>query len=206
MTLEWCDMAGRRSALEARDTRASIVRRAADVGSVEGLEGITIGRLAGDLGLSKAGVIGHFGTKEELQLATLELGAELFRERVWVPARDHEPGMPRLIAICEAWCGYLENAPLPGGCLIATASVEFDSRSGRVHDAVAKFAQQWRDALVHDIRIAVERGDLPADSDVDQIAFTLEALAAGMQPARMLQGDMSVAERCLRAMLATLGQ
>jgi AcrR family transcriptional regulator len=199
-------MAGRRSVLEARETRNAILRRAADVSSVEGLEGITIGRLATDLGLSKAGVIGHFGSKEELQLETLELGAELFRECVWVPARHHRHGLPRLLAICEAWCAYLSDAPLPGGCLIAAVSFEFDSRGGRVHDAIAKFVQQWRDTLVHEIRIAIEEGDLPADSDPDQIAFTLEALASGMQPAQMLQGDANAAERCLRAMRATLGQ
>jgi AcrR family transcriptional regulator len=199
-------MPGRRSAVEARDTRAAIVRRAADVGSVEGLEGITIGRLATDLGLSKAGVIGHFGSKEELQLATLELGAELFREHVWVPARDEPAGLPRLLAICEAWCAYLDDAPLPGGCLIATVSFEFDSRGGRVHDAVAKFVKQWRDTLLHEIGVAIDAGDLPADTDPDQIAFTLEALAAGMQPARMLQGDVNARERCLRAMRVTLGQ
>jgi AcrR family transcriptional regulator len=199
-------MPGRRSALEARDTRETILRRAADVGSVEGLEGITIGRLATDLGLSKAGVIGHFGSKEELQLATLEVGAELFREHVWVPARPHPSGMPRLLAICDAWCAYLGDAPLPGGCLIATVSFEFDNRGGRVHDAVAKLVQEWREALLHEIRAAIDQGDLPAGSDAEQIAFTLEALAAGMQPARMLQGDTDAAKRCLHAMRATLGQ
>jgi AcrR family transcriptional regulator len=199
-------MPGRRSVLEARDTREAILRRAADVGSVEGLEGITIGRLASDLGLSKAGVIGHFGAKEELQLATLELGAELFSEHVWEPARHHTPGMPRLLAVCEAWSAYLDDPPLPGGCLIAAVSFEFDSRGGRVHDAIAKFVRMWRKTLVHDIRIAIEAGDLPADSDPEQIAFTLEALASGTNPARALQGEVEILGRCLRAMRATLGQ
>jgi AcrR family transcriptional regulator len=199
-------MAGRRSVVDAKDTRDAILRCAADVGSVEGLQGITIGRLASDLGLSKAGVIGHFGSKEELQLATLQLGADLFRKHVWEPARHSASGMPRLLAICEAWSAYAEQPPLSGGCLIAAVSFEFDSRGGRVHDAIATLVMQWRDTLLHEIRIAIEQGDLPADSDPEQIAFTLEALAAGMQPARMLQGDANARNRCLRAMHATLGK
>ena len=192
--------------LEARDTRAAILRHAAEVGSMEGLEGITIGRLASDLDLSKAGVIGHFGSKEDLQLETLQLGADLFREHVWARARHHTPGMPRLLAICEAWSAYLEDSPLPGGCLIAAVSFEFDNRGGRVHDAIAELARTWRDTLLREIRIAIDAGDLPADSDSEQIAFTLEALASGVNPARMLLGDANVRQRCLRAMRATLGQ
>src|SRR3954471_3471509 len=109
----------RRSALEAAGTRDAIIRRAADIGSVEGLEGITIGRLAGELEMSKAGVIGHFGTKEELQLATLEMAAEVFRERVWAPAEHLEPGLPRLLGILEAWVAYADAPTWAGGCFIA---------------------------------------------------------------------------------------
>jgi AcrR family transcriptional regulator len=197
---------GRRSVAEARDTRATILRRAAEVGSVEGLEGITIGRLATDLGMSKAGVIGHFGTKEELQLATLELAADMFRERVWDPARHHPAGLPRLLAVCEAWSAYAQDPPFPGGCFLAAASFEFDSRGGRVHDALAEVKLAWLHTLEHDGRIAVESGDLPADTEPEQIAFTLEALASGTNPARQLHGDTIAGERCLRAMRLALGQ
>src|SRR5690242_12542535 len=99
-------MPGRRSAAEARDTRAAILAAAADIASVEGLEGLTIGRLANELEMSKAGVIGHFGSKEELQLATLEYAAAIFRERVWVPAEHLPEGLPRLLATIEAWVRY----------------------------------------------------------------------------------------------------
>src|SRR5436189_3563837 len=98
-----CGMAGRRSVAEARDTRAAILRRAVDIASVDGLEGLTIGRLAGELDMSKAGVIGHFGSKEELQLATLDLASDIFREEVWEPVQHLPQGLPRLLAICEAW-------------------------------------------------------------------------------------------------------
>jgi AcrR family transcriptional regulator len=199
-------MSGRRSVAEARDTRETILRRAADIGSVEGLEGITIGRLAADLGMSKAGVIGHFGSKEELQLATLDLAAGMWRERVWDPARHQRPGLTRLLAVCEEWAAYAESPPFPGGCFIAAASFEFDSRAGRVHDALAKVLRAWRDTLVHDIEVAIEKRELPADTDPDQIAFTLKAIAHGTTPARELDGDATAGERCLRAMRAVLGQ
>jgi AcrR family transcriptional regulator len=198
-------VAGRRSDAEARDTRAAILRRAADIGSVEGLEGITIGRLAGELGMSKAGVIGHFGSKEELQLATLELAAEIFRERVWVPVENEPAGLPRLLAICQSWTRYARKPPFTGGCFIAAASFEFDGRSGRVHDELAKFVKRWRRTLTAEIETAVRAGELPSETDPEQVAFSLEALAAGANPARQLQGNRSAPEWSLRAMHAVLG-
>jgi AcrR family transcriptional regulator len=195
----------RRSALEAAGTRDAIIRRAADIGSVEGLEGITIGRLAIDLEMSKAGVIGHFGTKEELQLATLELAAELFVEQVWKPVEDLRPGLERLLGICEAWTRYADEPILSGGCFIAAVSFEFDGRAGRVHDALKQVVGRWRKTLVREISVAIADGDLPADLDPEQAAFSMEALAAGMNPARQLYGDTSAAEWSRRAMHAVLG-
>lgn len=96
-------MAGRRSDSDARETRRLVLRRAADIASVEGLGGVTIGRLATDLGMSKAGVIGQFGSKEALQLATIDLAAGMFREAVWAPVEEEAPGLPRLLAICRSW-------------------------------------------------------------------------------------------------------
>ncbi|MBA3261240.1 MAG: TetR/AcrR family transcriptional regulator [Thermoleophilaceae bacterium] len=198
-------MAGRRSAAEARDTRAKILRRAADVASADGLEGLTIGRLASELDMSKAGVIGQFGSKEELQLATLALAAEIFRGRVWEPVEHLPAGLPRLLAVCESWTRYAKKPPFPGGCFIAAASFEFDGRSGRVHDELAKVVKRWRKTLAAEVETAVRAGELGADTDPDQVAFSLEALAAGANPARQLHGDTSAASWSLRAMHAVLG-
>jgi len=198
-------MPGRRSATDARDTHTAILRRAADVASAEGLAGLTIGRLASDMGMSKAGVLGQFGTKEALQLETLDYAVNIHRERVWVPAKHAAPGLERLLAICRAWTGYVKDPSFSGGCFIAAASFEYDSREGKVHDALREVAQRWRRTLVREIRTAVDAGELPADTDADQVAFTLESLAAGSNPARYLQGDDDVAARCLRAMHAAIG-
>jgi AcrR family transcriptional regulator len=197
-------MPGRRSAVDALETRAEILRRAADIASVEGLEGLTIGRLATELDMSKSGVIGQFGSKEELQLATLEYAADVFRRQVWEPARHLEPGLRRLLGICEAWTRYADGECFTGGCFIAAAQFEWDGRAGRVHDALAAFTGKWRGALVADIEQAVAAGDLPGDTDPHQVAFSLEALAAGMNPARQLHGDTSAAAWSLQAMRAVL--
>jgi AcrR family transcriptional regulator len=197
-------MPGRRSAVDALETRSVILRRAADIASVEGLEGLTIGRLAGELDMSKSGVIGQFGSKEELQLATLEYAADVFREHVWEPARHLQPGLPRLLGVCEAWTRYAESDYFTGGCFIAAAQFEWDGRDGRVHDALAAWTGRWRDALVADIAIAIAAGDLPADAEPAQVAYSLEALAAGMNPARLLHGDTNAAAWTLQAMRAVL--
>jgi AcrR family transcriptional regulator len=197
-------MPGRRSAVDALETRSAIVRRAADIASVEGLEGLTIGRLAGELGMSKSGVVGQFGSKEELQLATLEYAADVFREQVWEPARHLAPGLPRLLGVCEAWTRYADSDCFTGGCFIAAAQFEWDGRDGRVRDALAEFTGLWRAALVADIETAIAAGDLPADTDPAQVAYSLEALAAGMNPARQLHGDTNAAAWTLQAMRAVL--
>jgi AcrR family transcriptional regulator len=173
--------------------------------SVEGLEGITVGRLAAALNMSKAGVIGHFGSKLELQLATLDFAAGVFRREVWQPAEHVAAGMPRLVAICDSWMDYAGRPAFPGGCFIAAASFEFDSRPGPVHDALAAHMRRWHAQLVADATIAVEAGDLPTSTDVEQIAFGLEALAARVSPTRQLYGDERAAERAKESMLGLLG-
>ena len=197
-------MPGRRSAVDALETRSAILRRAADIASVEGLEGLTIGRLATELEMSKSGVVGQFGSKEELQLATMEYAAGVFRERVWEPARHLRPGLERLLGICDAWTRYADTDCFTGGCFIAAAQFEWDARAGRVHDALAAVTGLWRQALIADIQQAVADGDLPADTDPAQAAYSLEALATGMTPARHLHGDTNAAAWTLQAMRAVL--
>jgi AcrR family transcriptional regulator len=198
-------MAGRRSNSDARETRLAILRRAADIGSVEGLSGITIGRLATDLGMSKAGVIGQFGSKEALQLATIELASQMFRDAVWAPVEDEPPGLRRLLAVCHSWVAYLGDPPFTGGCFLALTSMEYGAQAGLVHDALAATLARWRRTLLSDIRQAVGDGDLAADTDPEQVVFVLESLAGGTKGAQQLHGDPDVRHRCLVAMHTTLG-
>lgn len=195
-------MSPRKSAAEARRTRERIIDRGVAIASVDGLEGLTIGRLAADLGMSKAGVLGHFGTKQTLQLATLEQASAVFSRVVWERAEHEEPGMPRLRAICDAWISYLEEEReiFPGGCLFTTASVEFDARGGLVRDAVARLFRVWRLRLAGEVRIAVKAGDLPPDTDPEQVAYELVGLYMALNQEIQLFADPAAPERTHRAL------
>ena len=198
-------MSPRKSVAEAAATHSRILDRALALAAVDGLDGLTIGRLAADLEMSKAGVIGHFGTKEELQLSTLAFAADLFREQVWDPSEDLRPGLERLLAICASWTRCAAEPFLSGGCFIAATTFEFDEREGRVHDELERVVGRWRKTLVREITQAIADGDLPAGLDPEQAAFSLEALAAGMNPARRLYGDSAAPDWSLTAMHAVLG-
>src|SRR6185312_12755848 len=137
----------RRSSTQVAGSRADTLDAAVEIASVVGLEGLTIGRLAEDLGMSKSGLVGRFGSKEKLQLATLELAADMFRRHVYAPAASRPRGLRRLNAICDAWVSYLGDPPFPGGCFLTTASVEFDGRPGAVNEAVKTVMHAWLGAL-----------------------------------------------------------
>ncbi|SHM71624.1 transcriptional regulator, TetR family [Cryptosporangium aurantiacum] len=190
--------------MDALETRAAILRTAADVASVEGLEGLSIGRLATELSMSKSGVLGQFGSKEELQLETVRLVLANFRARVWEPAQHLEHGLPRLLGICDAWTRYAMDPGYPGGCCVATFTFEFDGRPGRVRDELARGLRQWRSTLVGEITAAIEAGDLSAALEPSQAAFSLDAIASGVGPARMLHGDVDAGTWAVRAMRTVL--
>src|SRR6476660_1442543 len=166
----------RRSNAEAAQTRTAIIDRAVHTASIEGLEGVTIGRLADDLGMSKAGVIGHFGSKTDLQRAAFHQAQEIFTAQVWEPAKDKPHGLPRLQAICDAWIAHVTNSPFPGGCFMCTVATEWDAREGTLHDEVRDSWRRWLKLLAREAATARDTGDLPAGSDPDQIAFELNAI------------------------------
>jgi AcrR family transcriptional regulator len=165
----------RNSRAEAEKTRVAIVERATALGSVEGLEALSIGRLADDLGLSKSGVFGHFGSKEALQKAAVQAAIEMFREEVWAPAADLTPGLPRLRAVMDAWLSYLERSVFPGGCFLTAASLEFDDRPGPVRETVAKSWGLWLEVLAGEVRTAEAQGQLNGELDPQEVAFRLNA-------------------------------
>lgn len=195
----------RRSAAAALLTRDAIVNRAVDVASVDGLEGVTIGRLAGDLTMSKAGVIGHFGTKETLQLAALDVAIERFRNAVWEPVAHHDPGIERLRALCDSWQRYCDSDIFPGGCFLTAASFEFDDREGPVRDKIADMLKRWHGVLRAEVQTAVKAGDLPKDTDPDQVAFELEAITVGANQARRLHRDPKATARAKTAIARVIG-
>lgn len=195
----------RRSVAAVAESRASAVEAAVDLASVEGLEGITIGRLAGELEMSKSGLIGRFGDKEALQRAVLEAAAERFTDAVWGRADPSEPGLPRLEAIVDAWIDHLRDGVFPGGCFVTTASVEYDARPGPLHDDAAALVRRWLGVLEAEARRAREVGDLPAARDPADVAFELHSLASGGSVAGRLIGDAAALARTRAAMRRAIG-
>lgn len=200
-------MSPRSSVAEAVRTRDRILTRGVAIASVEGLDGLTLGRLAADLGMSKAGVIGHFGTKEALQVATLQKGYEFFEVIALEPAKHFDSGLPRLLALCEGWIRYLLNEGdfFPGGCLFTTAAVEFDARGGPVRVAVADLFGLWQDKLSRAVGEARDAGHLPASTDVAQVVYELIGTFTAMNLAVQLLADKKAATRARRAAARVLG-
>jgi AcrR family transcriptional regulator len=189
----------------ARQTRDAIVEQALLVASVDGFDGVTIGGLAGDLGLSKAGVVGPFGSKQALQLAAFRRGIDQFIELVWEPVATLPAGLPRLKGVCEQWIRYHERRTLPGGCLVTTASVEFDARDGALRDAVASAQRRWLATLAADVEVAVRAGELAADTDPDELALLINGLAMSLNQALLLFEDGEAPDRARRAVARLLG-
>lgn len=161
-------------------TRAAILDRAVDLASAEGLEGLTIGRLAAELRMSKSGLFAHFGSKQELQLATVAAAGERFRVEVIEPALALPPGTARLLAIGN---GYLERVGgYAGGCFWYSVSAEYDDRPGPVRDAVAAVIDAWLAVLAREARAA-------GLEDPDRFAFEFYAVGMGANARHRLSGD-----------------
>jgi AcrR family transcriptional regulator len=183
---------GRARKREPRRTRAAILERAVDLASIEGLEGLTIGRLASDLGMSKSGLFGPFGSKEELQLATVDEASTRFAREVVQPALAKPEGAPRLRALCAGFIDYLERGVFAGGCFFGAASIEFDDRPGPVGDRVREAIAAW-------IGYLEEQAAAGGAGDPKLVAFELQALAQGANSAFRLFGDRETFARARRA-------
>lgn len=180
-------------------TRQSILDRAVDLASLEGLQGLTIGRLAEELGMSKSGLFAHFGSKEDLQIATIEAASQRYITEIFTEALRQPRGYPRLKAICEAWLSYIRRSVFPGGCFFAAASFEFDSRPGPVRDRVRLMMDDWMHALERSIQMAKDEGHLKDDVDPPQLAFELNSMFFGANFAFYLRDDHQAISRAERA-------
>ena len=185
-------------------TRQAILQEAMDLASVNGLEGLTIGSLAEATGLSKSGLFAHFGSKEELQLATVQAARALFQERVLQPAFQSPRGLKRLCAVLASWMDYAERELFRGGCFFAATSVEFDGRPGPVRDLLAVCMTDWRGTLARLVREAKESGELSKGADPEQLAFEFNALALGTNGDYQLHRDhhaFAMARRAIKERL-----
>jgi len=186
-------------ATKGERTRKTILDAAAALATQEGLEPLSIARLAHATGMSKSGLFAHFGSKEELQLATVDHAAALFVAEVIAPAREAPRGVARVWALCDRMLDYAERQVFPGGCFFACTAAEFNNRPGLVRDRIEKMMRSWLSYLEHAVEQAQEAGELDARVNARELAFQLDAFAQAANARFQLFRDEQVFEEARRA-------
>jgi AcrR family transcriptional regulator len=182
------------------ETREAILDHAVRIASEVGLEGLTIGRLASALDLSKSGLFAHFGSKDALQVEVLERAAARFVEVVVRPALAAPRGEARLRALFERWLRWPREVPQPGGCIFVQAAAELDDRPGAARDRLVALERDWLATIARVVRGAQAEGQLRSDLDPEQVAFELHAVMLGWHHASRLLRDRSAVERARRSL------
>ena len=193
---------GRR--LRGQRTRGLILTRAVDLASAEGLDSLSLARLGSDLRISKSGVSGHFASREDLQLAVVDVAARLYSDRVAGPVGDAAAGLPRLWRFCDGWIEFMRSGELLGRSFFLTALVEYDARPGAVRDALLRHRLRWERVFAHHWRAAVDQGHLRAGSDPEQVFFEIAALVAAATMEAQLRDDASAFDRARTGVLDRL--
>lgn len=182
-------------AQQGEATRGRILKFAMDLASRQGLESISIGELAKELGMSKSGLFAHFGSKEELQIAIIEAAERVFNASIVRPAKSASPGLCRLQTLLESYVDYLGNRVFPGGCFFSAVAAEYDDRPGRVRDRIADSMRAWRRLLEEQGTIAKSQDELLPDIEAAQLVFELKALTHEANFNRQLLDDEDVQGR-----------
>jgi AcrR family transcriptional regulator len=173
--------------------------------TVDGLEGLSIGNLADALGMSKSGLYAHFGSKEELQLATVDEADRIFDDEVIRPALAAEPGVARLLAVCDAFFDYLQRRTFPGGCFFASAALEMGTRPGRVKQRIVTWQSGFGGLLGSSAREALARGELEPDEDPDMVAFEIGGIILASDANFVMYDDPQVLDVARGAVRRRLG-
>ncbi len=184
---------------KGESTRDRIVERAFLLAGRDGVGGVTIGALADELKLSKSGLFAHFGSKEELQVAVLELASSRFTQEVMLPAFKAPRGLPRLRAIFEHWAAWMTDKRMPGGCIFPQAIAELDDVAGRPHDVLVEQQGALMDALAKAAQLAVEAGHFKKGTDTRQVAFEIDSVMLGLNLQHRLFKDKKAVERARAA-------
>lgn len=171
------------------ETHEKIVDQALRLASRDGLDGLSIGGLATELGLSKSGLFAHFGSKDALQIEVLKAAIARFRETVVKPGLKAPRGEPRVRALFERWLAWGDDTSMPGGCIFVAAAIELDDKPGAAREYLVASQKEWLGTLARAVRIAVESGHFRKDVNAEQIAFELYAIALGYHHARRLLRD-----------------
>jgi AcrR family transcriptional regulator len=189
---------------KGNETRRLVLGRAVAIASVEGLGGLSLGRLATELQLSKSGVFALFGSKEELQLATVRAAQRIYWDAVLEPVQGLPPGVGKLWALAETWLEYSRTRVFPGGCFFYAVGAEFDARPGRVRDALAESGRRWYQLVLDHLAAAQQAGQLRPDADLEQLAFELISYLELANGLSLLHGDDRPYQRARRSVLLLL--
>jgi AcrR family transcriptional regulator len=185
-------------------TREAILASAVDIASVNGLDGLTVGSLAAQLRMSKSGLFAHFGSKEDLQLATIEMARQIFIDKVTRPALAAPRGLPRLWGLINHWLVLVEKRVFSGGCFFSAASFEFDGKRGAVHDRIAAIMREWMDVLRRAVEQAQKEGHIGAKVNPTRLAFEIQGIAMGAHWAYQLLDDRQAYSRARDTVLEKL--
>ncbi len=196
--------ATKRKRADGERSRAAILDAATKLATVEGLDGLSIGRLAEEIGMSKSGLYAHFGSKEDLQLAAIDTAVEIVRSEVILPAREPESPLARLESLCEHFLGYLEKPVFPGGCFFASAEAELDTHPGPVREKLVEVMGSWLGLIERRVHQAQEAGEIDSDEDPALLAFELDAFMKMANSVTLLRGGRTGLEQARRAIRARL--
>ena len=199
------DRSWSRSRANGERTRDAILHAAASLATVGGLEGLSLGRVASAVGMTKSGLSAYFGSAQELQLATVAEAARIFAEEVVSPALAAPPGLAQLIAVCEAFFAHLERRAFPAGSFMASAALEMATRPGPVTDLIAAFQSQFRALLRGFAVTALTRRELPASEDPDRLAFELNGIILATDTNFVLHDDPAVLDLARQIVRQRLG-
>ena len=197
---------GRRHRADGARSRRAILNAATELATVEGLDGLSIGRLAEHVGMSKSGLFAHFRSKEELQVATIDAAAEMFDREVWQPGRAAPAGVRRVLSLCEGFFSYLERAVFPGGCFFVAAAAELDAKKGPVRDHLREVYSRLLQELAAVVREAQLLGEIDSTEDVAQLTFELDSLMLGANFAYVFFDDPVALERARLAIRQRLAR
>jgi AcrR family transcriptional regulator len=189
----------RRARSDGERSREAILRTAAGLATTEGITGLSLGRLAEAVGMSKSGLFAHFGSKEELQLATIETACRIYDDVVVEPALAKQTGIERLRALTDRFFAHVEEGVFPGGCFFASVTAEVDTHPGPVRDQAIAFALQWVGHLRQGTVDAQAQGAIDPGEDPDQLAFELDAYLLLANANFVASGDPGSLERGRRA-------
>ena len=196
----------RRRRSDGERSRNAILREAGQLATVEGITGLSIGGLAEAVGMSKSGLFAHFGSKQELQIATIEAAREVFVARVVEPGLAARPGIERVRQLAEGFLEYVEGGLYPGGCFFSSVAAEMALRPGPVRDGAVRVLEEFAGHLESAVRQAQAEGAIDAGEDPEQLAFELDAYLSLANAQFALTQDSAPIVRAREAVEARIKQ